>query len=108
SKQPLAWSAALFTAADGHSQSMIDNDYFDHTDPFTGSTPQSRADAAGYSGLVGEKIARRSEFGAIDPTDAIVQQHEDLFVDSGVDLRGAPAQYSRSPLSGDWRRAGGR
>src|SRR4051812_28428657 len=57
SRQPLAWSTPLFNSADAHSQSMIDNDYFAHTDPTNGSTPQWRATAAGYSGLVGENIA---------------------------------------------------
>jgi len=48
-KQPLAMNDALLTAADGHSQSMIDNNYFEHTDPTNGSTPQSRIADAGYS-----------------------------------------------------------
>jgi hypothetical protein len=89
SKQPLAINQALFIAADGHSQAMIDGQYFAHNDPNTGSTPQSRANAAGYSGTVGENISWRGVSpGPINPTTALVQQHQDLFVDQGVDGRG--------------------
>ena len=62
SKQPLAWSDALNTSARAHSQSMISNDYFAHNDPTTGSTPQSRGDAAGYVGSVGENISAATAF----------------------------------------------
>src|SRR4051812_32110808 len=56
SKQPLAFSALLHDASAEHSQSMITNDYFDHVDPTTSSTPQSRAAIDGYTGFVGENI----------------------------------------------------
>ena len=88
SKQPLAFSTALFTAADAHSQAMIDTDYFAHNDPNTGSTPQSRGTGAGYAGGVGENIAWRGSTGSIDATAMILQEHLDLFVDSGITGRG--------------------
>jgi hypothetical protein len=88
SKQPLAWSDALFTSADQHSQAMISSNYFAHNDPNTGSTPQSRANAAGYSGSVGENIAWRGSTGPIDATSMIFAEHQDLFVDNGVAGRG--------------------
>ncbi|MDQ0470844.1 CAP domain-containing protein [Labrys wisconsinensis] len=88
SSQPLAFSAALQTAAEAHSQAMIDSDYFAHTDPNTGSTPQSRANGAGYSGGVGENISWRGTTGTPDPTAFAVQQYGDLFVDANVSGRG--------------------
>ncbi|MBR1157519.1 CAP domain-containing protein, partial [Bradyrhizobium sp. JYMT SZCCT0428] len=88
SKQPLAWSSSLFSAADAHSQAMIDADYFAHTDPNTGSTPQSRANAAGYNGGVSENIAWQGSTGAIDATATIVAEENSLFTDLNVAGRG--------------------
>ena len=88
SRQPLAFNASLFAAADAHSQAMIDSDYFAHNDPNTGSSPQSRGTGAGYSGGVGENIAFRGSTGAIDATATIIAQHQDLFVDDGIAGRG--------------------
>ena len=88
SRQPLAFNSALFAAADLHSQRMIDLDYFAHNDPNDGSTPQTRANAAGYSGSVGENIAWEGSTGAIDATNEIIAEQQLLFVDSGVDGRG--------------------
>ena len=52
-------------------------------------TPQQRADSAGYAGLVGENIVVREESpGPINPTTAIIQEHKDLFVNSGIPGRG--------------------
>jgi len=58
SRQPLAFSDLLHTAALGHSQSMITNDYFAHIDPTDNSTPWSRMTVAGYTySYAGENIA---------------------------------------------------
>ncbi|MGF1646322.1 MAG: CAP domain-containing protein [Kineosporiaceae bacterium] len=46
----------LTEAADAHAADMVDRQYFDHTSP-DGSTPSSRAAAAGYPGSVAENIA---------------------------------------------------
>ena len=54
---PVALEPALAAAAGGHSQDMVIKDFFDHTNPETGSTPQDRAGRAGYPGAVGENIA---------------------------------------------------
>ncbi|AOE83994.1 CAP domain-containing protein [Pseudomonas sp. TCU-HL1] len=55
--RPLTWSAALGTAAQRHSRSMAERDYFSHNDP-NGDSPFDRAQAAGYRGRqVGENIA---------------------------------------------------
>ena len=54
---PLAWNATLATAAEGHTRSMANNNFFDHKDR-EGRTPGDRAELAGYSGqLIGENIA---------------------------------------------------
>ncbi len=55
--RPLAWSSALGSAAQRHSRSMAERDYFSHNDP-NGDSPFDRARAAGYRGKqVGENIA---------------------------------------------------
>ncbi|MEE3635881.1 CAP domain-containing protein [Pseudomonas sp. AL 58] len=54
---PLVWNATLATAAEGHTRSMANNNFFDHKDR-DGRTPGDRAELAGYSGqLIGENIA---------------------------------------------------
>ncbi|WP_338923165.1 CAP domain-containing protein [Pseudomonas silesiensis] len=54
---PLTWNATLATAAETHSRSMANNNYFDHKDR-DGRTPGDRAELAGYSGQqIGENIA---------------------------------------------------
>lgn len=54
---PLAWHCSLEQAAQGHSTSMADNDYFDHTG-IDNSTPGQRISAAGYVWRTyGENIA---------------------------------------------------
>ena len=54
---PLAWNATLASAAQEHSRSMANNNFFDHKDR-DGRTPGDRAELAGYSGQrVGENIA---------------------------------------------------
>jgi uncharacterized protein YkwD len=53
----LAEESHLTAAAQGHSEDMAENNYFDHTD-LTGGKPWDRAAAAGYgSGWIGENIA---------------------------------------------------
>ncbi|WP_163830511.1 CAP domain-containing protein, partial [Pseudomonas viridiflava] len=52
-----AWNATLGTAAQAHSQSMANNNFFDHKDR-EGRMPGDRAELAGYIGQqVGENIA---------------------------------------------------
>ena len=54
---PLAWHCLLKDAAQGHSTSMADNDYHDHTG-IDGSSPGDRISAAGYRWRAyGENIA---------------------------------------------------
>lgn len=54
---PLAWNATLAKAAEGHTRSMANNNFFDHKDR-DGRTPGDRAELEGYNGQqVGENIA---------------------------------------------------
>jgi len=54
---PLTWNPTLASAAEEHSRSMANNNYFDHKDR-DGRTPGDRAELAGYGGVqVGENIA---------------------------------------------------
>lgn len=53
----LKYSSALTKAAQGHSENMVSEEFFDHVAP-DGSTHTSRINAAGYPGTyVGENIA---------------------------------------------------
>jgi uncharacterized protein YkwD len=53
----VAWNAQLTQAADGHSQDMAANNYFDHTS-LDGRTFSQRIDATGYTwSAAGENIA---------------------------------------------------
>jgi uncharacterized protein YkwD len=55
--QPLVWNPMLAVAAESHSRSMANHNYFAHQDR-DGRTPGDRAELAGYSGQrVGENIA---------------------------------------------------
>jgi uncharacterized protein YkwD len=54
---PLVWSAVLATAAENHSRSMANKNFFDHKDR-DGRTPGDRAELAGYNAqLLAENIA---------------------------------------------------
>jgi hypothetical protein len=91
SKQPLAMNEQLLSAARAHSQDMIDRDYFSHDTLPPPSPPihfDQRIANAGYSAVAaGENIASRSTSGAVT-NQLVLLQHQDLFVDAGVDGRG--------------------
>ncbi len=60
----------LTTAAQKHAQSMVDNNFFDHNDPVTGTTPWERMQAEGYNYTwAGENIA----WGSSTPQEAYNQ-----------------------------------
>jgi uncharacterized protein YkwD len=74
--QPLAFDPLLIAAAQGHSQDMNDNAYFDHVSP-SGQDPGARITAQGYSWTSwGESIAA----GYATPASALSA----LIIDSGV------------------------
>jgi hypothetical protein len=101
-KQPLAPRQALVNAAGLHSQDMLDNDYFSHTN-LSGEGPSDRATAAGYPpAAVGENIGLRGSTGPIDEEAHVYLIHEDLFVDAGVDGRG----HRLNLLNEDYREVG--
>ena len=82
-KQPLAPHQALINAADAHSQDMLDNDYFSHTN-LSGQSPADRAVAAGYPAtFVGENIAWGGSTGPIDQNAHVYFRHESLFLSPG-------------------------
>lgn len=93
-KQPLVWNEDLISAAESHSQAMLDqnaigdNDFFAHVNPHTSSTPSTRASTAGYTGLVGENIAVSVSTGALDLTTKTIDNYENLFIDLNYPGRG--------------------
>ena len=67
SAAPLTWNDQLSVSAQGHVSDMIRLNFRGHVNPETGSTPESRARAAGYpSGEVGENAA----YDSVTPEDA--------------------------------------
>lgn len=86
SKQPLAASQLLTSAARGHSQWMLDTDAFSHSGS-AGSDPGDRMQAAGYAFTGnwswGENISWQGTTGALNATAAIADQHAGLFRSSG-------------------------
>ena len=110
-KQPLAFSPSLIDAARGHSQDMIDHDYFAH-DSFDGTYIDDRFIASGYGSKdaqgqdsfgYGENIVWRGSTPAAPPLQATTAQlHQDLFVDAGYDGRG----HRINMLFGDFKEVG--
>ena len=87
--QPLAINNSLQNAIQGHLQDLINNDIFSHTGS-NGSTIQSRINAAGYTNwtTIGENLVYRASTVAMDVEAAVIQEHRDLFVDTGITGRG--------------------
>lgn len=85
-KQPLASNPNMATAAQNHSQWMLDTDTFSHTGS-GGSTPGTRMSAAGYSftgsWTWGENISWRGTTGTLNLTANIASHHEGLFKSPG-------------------------
>jgi hypothetical protein len=104
-RQPLALNSQLLDAARGHSQWMLDADVFDHVEA-NGSNPMSRMQAAGYtfkpSWTYGENIAWVGTTGELDLDGATQQNHQNLFVDEGIEGRG----HRLNIMNGDFREVG--
>ncbi|HVR66035.1 MAG TPA: CAP domain-containing protein [Verrucomicrobiae bacterium] len=98
-KQPLAPNSNLATAAQNHSQWMLDNDVFNHTGA-GGSDPEDRMRGAGYtftgSWNWGENISWRGTTGTLNLTTNIASHHEGLFESPG----------HRENILGDFREIG--
>ncbi len=78
-KQPLAPNQALVDAARGHSQNMLNLDFFAHENP-AGEGPSDRARAAGYPAGAGENIAWFGTGGPIDENEQVYLRHEAFIV----------------------------
>jgi Ca2+-binding RTX toxin-like protein len=100
SKQPLASNQYLATAAQNHSQWMLDTDTFDHTGS-GGSSPGDRMRAAGYvfggGWGWGENISWRGTTGTLNLTASVAAQHEGLFKSAG---------HRENMLNDDFKEAG--
>ncbi len=79
-KQPLSLSNSLSKAAEVHSTDMLFRGYFDHMSP-EGTSPSSRAIAAGYAGSAAENIALHPVTGTTAET--IEKSHALLFRSPG-------------------------
>jgi FG-GAP-like repeat/Cysteine-rich secretory protein family len=87
-KQPLAFNLKLFQAAQSHSEWMLANNTFDHAGA-NGSEVWDRATSAGYTwNTIGENLAWRGTTGTPNLTTEVALQHQDLFVDTGIEDRG--------------------
>jgi hypothetical protein len=93
-RPPLVFSTALIAAARGHSQEMLDGDYFSLLSP-DGSNYTARMAAAGYffdperAHGSAENIAFRGNSASVPPlTATTLQFHNDLFVDKDQPGRG--------------------
>ena len=82
SKQPLSPNQFLTNAAGLHSQDMLNQDFFAHTN-LAGKTPAQRATEAGYLGQVGENISWGGSTGAIDQNQHVYARHEGLIRSEG-------------------------
>jgi hypothetical protein len=78
-KQPLAPHQALVDAARAHSQEMLSNNHFSHTN-LAGQSPTARAKAAGYPSCVSENIAWGGSCQAIDLDTHVYLRHKQLFL----------------------------
>ncbi len=101
-RQPLAMNPDLRESALLHSEDMLDRDYFAHNTP-EGLTPFDRMQDAGYTFITaGENLAWRGSTGTLDPVSTIEAQHDDLFIDRGIDGRG----HRVTMLAGQFREVG--
>jgi hypothetical protein len=101
-KQPLAFNLDLIQAARDYSNLLLANNAFEHT--LGGTTPGSRAQAAGYpNAFVGENLAATASSGPLFITQATAQElHNNLFIDGDVAGRG----HRINLMNADWREVG--
>ena len=87
--QPLVLNDSLQSAIQGHLQDMINNDFFSHTGS-NGTTIQTRINGSGYTGwtTIGENLVFRASTATLNTEATVIQEHQDLFVDSGISGRG--------------------
>ncbi|RIK62971.1 MAG: hypothetical protein DCC65_16655 [Planctomycetota bacterium] len=101
-RQPVALNANLNLAAREHSDDMLARNYFEHDTP-EGDSPFDRMIDAGYVYVTaGENLAWRGTTGSVNEPETVEKQHEDLFVDTGIDGRG----HRVTMLNGNFREVG--
>ncbi len=101
-KQPVAMNTLLRAAAREHAQDMLDRDYFAHRSP-EGKSPGDRVLESGYAWVtVGENLAWNGSTGTLDEIAIVEQQHDNLFIDRGIEGRG----HRVTMLFGDLREVG--
>lgn len=101
-KPPLAFNDILRTMAVAHSQDMIDNDFWSHTSPTTGTTGD-RFLASDYDTIFyGENLSIIPSDIDIDDYEAADTMFAALFIDEGVSGRG----HRKSILDGNWKEIG--
>ena len=81
-KQPLAANQFLRNAAAAHSQDMLDNNFFAHTN-LQGQSASDRARAAGYPRGAAENISWGGSTGPIDQNAHVLDRHRRLFLSPG-------------------------
>ncbi|OQX08781.1 MAG: hypothetical protein BWK73_24525 [Thiothrix lacustris] len=104
-RQPLAFNNNLTAAARDHSQDMLAQDFFAHTN-LAGQSPFQRMTEAGYTfSTAGENIAYAGTTATLAQTtinNFVGNVHEDLFVDEGIVGRG----HRLNMLEGDFKEVG--
>ncbi len=83
SAQAVAIVGPLSDAAQRHSDDMLRQGFFAHTNPFSGSTPSDRARDAGYGAGAAENIALGGGFEANKFSAQTIQGHHAQFWNSG-------------------------
>lgn len=104
-KQPLAFNANILQAARLHSTWMLDHDEFSHFE--ANKDPGQRMTDAGYNFVppytYGENIAwRGSSLPNLPVGPTVINLHQDLFVDEGIEDRG----HRRNLLNAGFREVG--
>lgn len=104
-KQPLAFNLNLNAAANGHSQWMLDNNIFSHTGE-DNTNPGERMENEGYTFTPtygsGENLAWKGTTGTLNFTTFMRENHENLFIDSGIPGRG----HRVSLMNGNFQEVG--
>ena len=98
--QPLAVVSPLDAAAQGHSDAMIERDFFSHTDPLTGQNPFQRMQAAGYTGYTtaGENIGFIGSSSGAETAARMMRHHQHLWESDGHQVNLLRAGYSEIGL----------
>jgi len=88
-RQPLALNDSLQASIEGHLADELAHNYFAHAG-FDGSTPQTRIEAAGYTGwtTIGENLGVEYTSGSVNVTQFVTDEYVNLFVDTTEPDRG--------------------